>query len=432
MGFTPEIIAVLVFLITYALIIHERIHRSVCALAGASVLVLFGILSWDQVITSIDFGTIFLLIGMMVIVNISRRSGIFEYIAVLTAKFSGGHPLNVFILFTLVTAILSAFLDNVTTVLLMTPMILTIVHLMKVNPVPYVFGVIFASNIGGTATLIGDPPNIMIGSAAGLTFNEFIRYMAPIAVVDLIISIVFLVVLFRKDMRVSSEIRDSMINAIEKMDEHAVIKDPVLFRRSAVVICLVTFAFFIHNSLNLEPAEVALIGASVLLFWSRESPDTIFEKIEWPALFFFCGLFVLVGALVETGVISSAARWIVGMVSDTGGAMIVIIWFSAISSGIVDNIPLTAAMIPLIQNIGGNSSIQVYPLWWALSLGACLGGNMTAIGASANVVVLGILEREDRSIGFIEFFKVGIWIMLLTVFAGMIILFLMFPEHAPW
>lgn len=432
MVFTPEIIAVLVFLITYALIIDERIHRSVCALAGASVLVLFGILSWDKALSSIDFGTIFLLIGMMVIVNVTRRSGLFEYIAIRTAKISGGDPLLVFILFTLVTAIISAFLDNVTTVLLMTPMILTIVRLMKVNPVPYVLGEIFASNIGGTATLIGDPPNIMIGSATGLSFNEFIRYMTPIALVDLIIVLIFLALLYRKDMRCSPENRYCMVSVINQLDEQSAIVDSVLFRRSIVIICLVTVFFFVHNLVGLEPAEVALIGASALLFWTREPPELIFEKIEWSALFFFGGLFVLVGGLVETGVISAAARWMVSLVSDTGGAMVAIIWFSAFSSGVVDNIPLTAAMIPLIQNMGTGSSIQVYPLWWALSLGACLGGNMTAIGASANVVVLGLLERDGLSIGFVEFLKVGFWIMILTVFVGMIILFLMFPQFLPW
>lgn len=431
MVLTPEIIAVLIFLVTYVLIIDERIHRSVCALAGASVLIIAGILNWDQVLSSIDFGTIFLLMGMMVIVNVTRRSGLFEYVAIRTAKAAGGDPLRVLILFSLVTGLISALLDNVTTVLLLTPMILTITRLMQVNPVPFLLGEVFASNTGGMATLIGDPPNIMIGSTADLSFNEFLQHMGPIAAIDMVVVIVFLALLYRDDMRCAPAIRQSMVRAIGQLDERNAILDPVLFRKSSVVICLVTLAFFIHGSIGIEPAEVALIGASFLLIWTRVPPELIFEKIEWTALFFFGGLFILVGGLVETGVISAVAHWIVSMITDTGGAMIAIIWFSAIASGIVDNIPLTAAMIPLIQEMGQNPSIHTYPLWWALSLGACLGGNMTAIGSSANVVVLGILEREGQGISFVEFFKVGIWVMMLTVFIGMIILFLMFPAYLP-
>ncbi len=419
-----EFIAIAVFLFTYALIIDERIHRTVAALVGASIIVALQIVPWDKIPEYLDLGTIFLLMGMMIIVNTARLSGLFEYIAIITAKFAKGSPIKVLILFSLLTAVVSAFLDNVTTVLLITPMLIYLAELMELNPVPFLLSEIFASNIGGTATLIGDPPNIMIGSAAHLSFNEFLITMGPIVVVDMIIVILMLYAFYGRGLKVSPERKEQINATLKSLDEKAAIKDLSLFRKSVIVILLVIGLFFIHSSIGLEPAVVALIGASLILLWTRQSPEAILEKIEWPALFFFGGLFIVVGALVETGVIASLATFVVSNVSSTGEAMLIIAWFAAFTSAIVDNIPLTATLIPLISGMGG--AMDTYPLWWALSLGACLGGNGSAIGASANVVVLGIAERNRIKISFIEFLKVGMVILVVTVAVGTMILWVKF------
>jgi len=420
----PELIAVAVFLLTYALIIDERIHRAVVAMLGASIVVLLHIVPWDMIPEYIDLGTIFLLMGMMIIVNTARGSGLFEYIAIKTAKLAKGSPMRVLLLFSLVTGLTSAFLDNVTTVLLITPMLLYVASVMKTSPMPFLIAEIFASNIGGAATLIGDPPNIMIGSAAGLTFNEFIINMAPMMAVNLAVVMGMLALIYRKDLHVSPDERESIERTFADLKDREAIRDWPLFKKSVIVIALVIGMFFIHDQLGLEPALVALIGASILLFWSRQSPEEIFEKIEWPALFFFGGLFVVVGALVQTGVIASVAEFVVENVHSEGEAILIIAWFAAIASAIVDNIPLTATLIPLIQGMSG--SMDIYPLWWALSLGACLGGNGTVIGASANVVVLGIAARNGFTISFVEFLKVGMLVLFVTVAIGTAFLWLSF------
>ncbi|MDD3858174.1 MAG: ArsB/NhaD family transporter [Methanoculleus sp.] len=421
---TPELIAVVVFIITYALIIDERIHRAVVAMLGASIIVFLHIVPWEMIPEYIDLGTIFLLMGMMIIVNTARGSGLFEYIAIKTAKLAKGSPMRVLLLFSLVTGLTSAFLDNVTTVLLITPMLLYVASVMKVNPIPFLIAEIFASNIGGAATLIGDPPNIMIGSAAGLTFNEFIINMAPMMAINLVVVLGMLALIYRKELHVSPDEREGIERTFAELKEREAIRDWPLFKKSVIVIVLVIGMFFIHDQLGLEPALVALIGASILLFWSRQSPEEIFEKIEWPALFFFGGLFVVVGALVETGVIASVAGFVVENVHSEGEAILIIAWFSAFASAIVDNIPLTATLIPLIQGMSG--SMDIYPLWWALSLGACLGGNGTVIGASANVVVLGIAARNGFTISFVEFLKIGMLVLLVTVAIGTAFLWLNF------
>jgi Na+/H+ antiporter NhaD/arsenite permease-like protein len=433
------LIAIVVFLLTYILIVDERIHRAVAAMAGAAVVVFLGIVPWDALLEYVDFGTIFLLLGMMIIVNTARNSGLFEYIAIRTAKLAKGSPILILVLFMLVTAIVSAFLDNVTTVLLLTPMLLYVANLMKINPIPFLVAEIFASNIGGAATLIGDPPNIMIASSAGLSFNEFLFNLGPIAIVDMVILVGLMYLLYGRTMKVTKEERSALVKTLNGLDERAAIQDMALFRKSVIVILFVIFLFFIHNDLGailhtvlpfvdpsmaLEPAEVALIGAALILFWSREAPEMIFEKVEWPALFFFGGLFVIVGALVQTGVIADIAAFMISNVHTTGEAMILVTWFAAFASAIVDNIPLTAAMIPLIHDLG--ATMDIYPLWWALSLGACLGGNGSAIAASANVVVLGIAEREGIAISFIDFLKLGMLVLVITVAVGLGILWMMY------
>ncbi|MHC1630423.1 MAG: ArsB/NhaD family transporter [Methanoculleaceae archaeon] len=434
-----ELIAILVFIITYILIVDERVHRAVAAMAGAAMVVLLGIVPWDVLLKHLDFKTIFLLLGMMIIINTARNSGLFEYIAIITAKAARGDPIRVLLLFSFVTAITSAFLDNVTTVLLLTPMLLYIARIMEINPLPFLLAEIFSSNIGGMATLIGDPPNIMIASSAGLSFNEFLVTMGPIALVDMLIVLLIFYLIYGRDLRVNEEERGALIRSLDSLDERAAIQDIHLFRRSVATILIVIALFFLHSSVGailhpiipiipadlvLEPAEVALIGASLILLWTREPPELIFERVEWGTLFFFGGLFVVVGALVETGVISDISGFLVTRINSTSDAMFLIAWFSAFSSAIVDNIPLTAALIPLIHDMSG--TIDPYPLWWALSLGACLGGNGSAIGASANVVVIGIAERENIRITFFDFLKMGMLIMVVTVSVGLGLLYLMF------
>ena len=415
-----EAIALAVFLGVYAFIITERIHRTVAAMVGASLILIVGIIPWEKVPEYLDLETLLLLAGMMVIVNVSRESGLFEYIAIKTAKLSNGNPMKVLLLFSVVTAVVSAFLDNVTTVLLLTPMLLYITKRMDVNPIPFLLAEIFASNIGGTATLIGDPPNIMIGSAAGLSFNEFLENMGPIAVANIFLTIAVVYLAYKNSIKVTPSKRKEIERVILSMDEEDAIRDWELFRKSVIVILAIVAGFFLHDTIGVKPAVIALSGASVMLLWSGVSPERALEKVEWATLFFFGGLFLIVGALVETGVIDAAAGKIMELIHSEAQAIFVISWFSAVSSAIVDNIPLTATMIPLIKAMG--SSVNTYPLWWALSLGACLGGNGTAIGASANVVVLGIAHREGIKITFGEFLKVGALIMVSTVALGSLIL----------
>ncbi len=410
-----ELTALAIFIGVYAFIMSEKIHRTVAAMFGASIILLLKVVPWEKVPEYLDLDTILLLAGMMVVVNIARESGLFEYIAIKTAKLSKGSPMRVLLLFSVVTAFISAFLDNVTTVLLLTPMLLYITKKMDIDPVPFLLSEIFASNIGGTATLIGDPPNIMIGSAAGLSFNEFLLNMGPIALVDLFATVAIIYLAYRAEMKVHEDV-ESMAMTIMSLDERDAIKDPVLFKKSIAVLIGVVMGFFFHDKLGVEPAVIALTGASVLLLWGGTSPEHALEKVEWATLFFFGGLFIIVGSLVETGVISQVSRWMVNHIHGEGEAILIISWFSAISSSVVDNIPFTATMIPLIKAMAGY--LNTYPLWWALSLGACLGGNGTAIGASANVVVIGIAYREGIRITFSDFLKVGMTIMIVTVAIG--------------
>ncbi|MCD6559126.1 MAG: ArsB/NhaD family transporter [Palaeococcus sp.] len=413
---TMEAVALAVFLFTYGLIMSERIHRTVAAMFGAAVVMMLKVVPWEKLPEYLDLDTIFLLAGMMIIVNTARNSGLFEYLAIKTAKLAKGSPIRVLLLFSVVTALVSSFLDNVTTVLLLTPMLLYISRLMEINPMPFLLSEIFASNIGGAATLIGDPPNIMIGSAAKLSFMDFILNMSPIAFIDLLVSIVLIYFIYRGALKVDERDREKINRTLERLDEKAAIKDLALFRKSIATIGLVVVLFFLHDRLGVEPAVVALFGASFILLWSREKPEEVLEKVEWATLFFFGGLFIIVGGLVETGFIGQLANWITSHIVGEGEALIAIAWFSAFASAIIDNIPFTATMIPLIKAMGG--SLNVYPLWWALSLGACLGGNGTAIGASANVVVIGIAEREGVKITFGDFLKVGMFIMMATVAIG--------------
>ena len=407
------IVATSVFLLTYAIIVSEKIHRTIAAFLGAALVVITGIVSPEKAVHSIDFNTIGLLVGMMIIVGITRQTGVFEYMAIKAAKSSKGEPLRIIAALSLVTAVLSAFLDNVTTVLLIVPVTFAIANQLKLSPLPFLIAEIISSNIGGTATLIGDPPNIMIGSATGLGFMDFVFNLAPVIVLVYVLTIFFIQMIYRKQLVAKPEQQE----IIMKLNEKDEIKDSALLRKCLAVLTLTVLGFILHQYVHLESSVIALSGASLLLLVTREDPEHSLHAVEWAVIFFFIGLFVVVGALEEVGVIEAVAKWSLAM---TGGNMVptamLILWLSAIASAFVDNIPFVATMIPLIQDMGRLGGIaDLNFLWWALSLGACLGGNGTAIGASANVVVIGMAEKRGQHISFIGYMKIAFPLMLMSI-----------------
>ena len=420
-GNSQIIFATAVFLISYAIIISEKIHRTVVALLGGMLVIIGGVLNQEQAIEAIDFNTIGLLVGMMVIVGIARHSGLFEYLAVRAAKQSKGDPIKIMISLAIITAILSALLDNVTTVLLIVPITFSIAKALEINPMPILFAEIMASNIGGTATLIGDPPNIMIGSATGLGFMDFVINAGPIILVILPVTIILLKLIYGKQLVTREELKENIM----RMDPYSEIKNMVLLKKSLFVIALVIFGFFIHQYVHLESATIALTGAALLLLITRDDPEHALIAVEWPVIFFFAGLFILVGALEHVGVI----EWIaLEGLKLTGGALLptgmLILWLSAIASAFVDNIPFVATMIPLIEDMGRLGGItNLDPLWWSLSLGACLGGNGTIIGASANVVVIGMAEKQGYHFTFVGFMKVAFPLMIVSILISSVYLY---------
>lgn len=406
-------VAVTVFLVTYGLIISEKLHRTVVALLGAVLVLSLGIIDQKTALKAIDFNTIGLLIGMMIIVGITRRTGVFEFLAVKAAKLSKGNPWRIMLSLAAITAVTSALLDNVTTVLLIVPVTFSITTELELNPVPFLITQILASNIGGTATLIGDPPNIMIGSATGLGYMDFLLNLIVPVLITFAVTMWILKLVYRKDMVVS----ESQKAKILAFDELQSIKDYGLLKKSLGVLMLTIVGFVLHQFLHLESATVALGGATLLLLITGEEPEDILLAVEWPTLFFFAGLFVLVGALEHVGVIEWVAK---ESLAATQGAMLqtsmLILWLSAIASAFVDNIPFVATMIPLIQKMGEIGGMpDLKPIWWALSLGACLGGNGTLIGASANVIVAGLAEKQGVAISFKGFMKLAFPLMILSI-----------------
>lgn len=414
-------LSVIIFLAVYAMIIVEKVHRTIIALVGATVVIALGLISQKDAINAIDFNTIGLLVGMMIIVGIARRSGVFGYLAVKSARLAKGKPINILIALGLITAVLSAFLDNVTTVLLIVPVTFVLTDRLEISPIPFLFTEIITSNIGGTATLIGDPPNIMIGSAAHLGFMDFIANLALPALIILIVTIAVLVLIYRKDLFANEE----KIQSIMELDEREYIKDWALLKKSLIILALTVTGFFLHQTLNLESATIAMLGAAFLMLVSLEEPEDVLLLVEWPTIFFFVGLFVIVGSLEANGVIEALAQKALA-VSD-GNLMLtgaLILWMSAIASAFVDNIPFVATMIPLLQSMGQASTMPMDPLWWSLALGACLGGNGTLIGASANITVAGIAERHGTTIKFVDFLKIGFPLMLMSVAMASVYLYL--------
>lgn len=410
------IFAIGIFLITYALIISEKVHRTIVAMAGGIIMVSLGVVSQETAIRHIDFNTLGLLAGMMIIVAITSETGLFKYVAIAAAKKAKGDPAKILISLGIITAVFSAFLDNVTTVLLMVPVTFSITQQLKVNPEPYLLTQIITSNIGGTATLIGDPPNIMIGSAVKeLSFMAFINNLAFISMATLVVTMFILYFVFRKHLKTTEELKAGILS----LDERKEIKDAALLKKCLLVLGLTMAGFFLHQFIHLESATVALGGAFLLLFLTSQSDhdlENAFGHVEWPTIFFFVGLFVVVSGLVETGVIASLAK---SAITLTGGDVeitsILILWLSAFASAFVDNIPFVATMIPLIQDMGEMGIVNLEPLWWSLALGACFGGNGSLIGASANLIVAGLAAQEGHPISFLRFLVIGFPIMVISV-----------------
>jgi Na+/H+ antiporter NhaD/arsenite permease-like protein len=411
-----EVLAVTLFALVLAFIAFELSHRTVLALLGAAVLISLGVVGQDEAASEfIDWNTIGLLAGMMVIVAILERTGIFEYLAIKSAQWGRAKPGRILILLALVTAFLSAFLDNVTTVILMVPVTFLIADALETSPIPFLLAQVMASNIGGASTLIGDPPNILIGSAADLSFADFVMNLGPAVLISLPVVLGVLYLMFRRELRQS----DGAQEVIAGMDAAGSIRDGVLLRKSLTVLALVVLAFFLHGALHLEAATIALFGAAGLMLYSGVNVEEVLREVEWSTLIFFVGLFVLVGGLEVTGFVGSIAEALTG-VGDGASATtaVVVIWGSGLASGVVDNIPFTATMIPVILDLAeaqGLSEAEVRPLWWSLALGADFGGNLTLIGASANVVVAGMSERAGQRISFVKFMLYGIPVTLLSL-----------------
>ena len=420
-----QIVSIAVFVIVMVAIMTEKLHRSLAAIVGAMLVLALHVLPFDAAMEHIDFNTLGVLLGMMLFVSVVKLSGVFEFLAIKCARLAKGDPWKIMLLFVLLTAVLSAFLDNVTTVLLIGPMTLTVCKLLDVNPIPFFMTEILASNIGGTATLIGDPPNIMIGSAAGFTFFDFILYDAPAVVVILAAVLVVFYFLYGRKMHVNEEHRARIM----ELDEHAMIKNKRLLKQSYVMIGLVVVGFMAHGALGLESSVIALGAAGIIMLISGESIEEALANVEWTTLAFFAGLFVIVGAMAETGVIEMLAH---ALIDATGGnvfvTMLVLLVGSAVISSFLDNIPFVATMIPILLAME-STGMDVTPLWWAVSLGACLGGNGTLIGASANVVLSDISKKNGHEITFVQFLKTGFPIMLLTVVIAGLFLVVSFPPE---
>ena len=418
---TQQIIAICIFAVVMILIISEKIDRTVVALSGAALMFLFKIVTFEEGISHIDFNTLFVLIGMMIVVAIVKKSGLFEYVAILTAKISKGDPSKIMVYFMIITAVLSAILDNVTTVLLIGPMTLVISDILSINPIPFLMTQIIASNVGGTSTLIGDPPNIMIGSAAGLSFGDFVVNLGPVIVIILILLIFIFKFIYRKELVKSPESEQS----IAKLDEKKAIQDKTLLIKSLAENSD-DIGFMTHSKLGIESSVVAITGACILLLIGKQDPHEIIYSVEWPTIAFFAGLFIVVGGLSNTGVISMLAKL---LVEETHGnvilTMFLLLWISAIVSSFLDNIPFVATLIPLILTMQ-TQGMDVMPLWWATSLGACLGGNGTLIGASANVVLASVGQKHGYPITFKDYLKVGFPIMIFTVIISTIYLTIKF------
>lgn len=431
-GWDPLWVSSILFILTYAVIVSERVNRAIVSLLGAGLMIMLGVLNQDTAISGIDFNTLGLLIGMMVIVAITRRSGVFQFIAVWSAKQVNASPWGILLMLSIVTAVFSALLDNVTTVLLIAPVTLLICQELDLSPYPFLFAEIFASNIGGTATLIGDPPNIMIGSAVRLTFNDFVANLAPVVPLIMLVTLGVIYIIWGRKLRATADARERIM----QFREREAITDTRLLKQSLLVLALVLTGFVMAHPLKLEPATIAMFGAALLLLLSNvsnnaeeqtENVHKTFGKVEWVTIFFFVGLFIAVKGIEEAGALKLLADRAISL---TGGDMLLtsmtVLWVSAIVSAIVDNIPFVATMIPLIKSMaptfGGAENLM--PLWWSLALGACLGGNGSLVGASANLIVAGFAERSGHRIRFLPFMAIAFPLMLLSIVIASVYVYL--------
>ena len=409
-----------IFLVAYALIASERFDRTLVALLGGLLVVALGVIDQHQAFEAIDFNVIFLLAGMMIIASGLRQTGFFEYVAGRAIHVSKGEPFRLLILLALLTAVLAAVLDNVTTVVLLAPVTLSLARTLRVSPMPYLLSQIFASNIGGTATLIGDPPNILIGSAAGLDFGDFLVNLAPVVIVIMVGFVALMAIAFRGRMEDDA----TRLDRLAELDPSAAIKDRPKMIRALVVLGLTLVGFLFHSAIGLEAATIALLGATVLMIVAPLDPHDALRDIEWNTLFFFIGLFMLIEAVVDVGIVGGIASALADAVAgDLTVATMAILWFSAIASAIVDNIPYTATAIPIVQGLL-DSGLSGDVLWWSLALGACLGGNLTIVGASANIVVANLAQRDGHPISFWVFFRYGVAVVLMSLVVSTLYLWL--------
>ena len=422
-GLSPVLYAVSLFVLTYLLIITERLNRAIIAMMAAALMIIGGVLTQEAAVQGVDFNTIGLLTGMMIIVGITRDSGVFQYLAIRSVKVVKGDPWGILVMLMFVTAVLSAMLDNVTTVLLIAPVTLLITDTLKLSAYPYLFAEIFASNIGGTATLIGDPPNIMIGSATNLSYNDFLFNLAPISIFILLVTIIPIYFIWGRHLKADPE----LIEKVMQYREIDAIKDWVLLKKSLFVITLVMFGFIVGHDYGYQPATVAMFGAAILLVLNclphnqekqTELVARALGEVEWITIFFFIGLFILVYGLESTGVLESLALQVIELTDgDKTITALSILFVSAVASAIVDNIPFVATMIPLIKNMAASfgGAEGLVPIWWSLALGACLGGNGSLVGASANLIVAGFAERSGQPIRFLPFMLMAFPLMLGSV-----------------
>jgi Na+/H+ antiporter NhaD/arsenite permease-like protein len=415
------LIALIIFITTLVFVSLEKINRTVIALCGALLFILLKILTQQEAFLSIDFNTIGLLTGMMIMVSIIKRTGLFQYLAIKISKLAHGNIFYLLFFLSTITGVLSSILDNVTTIILIVPITLAICENLEISPVPLVLSEIFASNIGGAATLIGDPPNIIIGSAAHLSFMDFIINLAPFALILLILLPFFVRLFYKKEM--SQNVKEAW-EKVEKFDEKKAIEDPILLKKSLMVFLLTISVFIFHHNLGLEAATVALAGATLLLLVSNIDPAETFLEVEWSTLFFFIGLFVVIAGVEKVGIIQWLSNRIITL---TKGNLtlttLTVLWVSGITCSFINNISYTISMVPVIHNIGAATSFGLNPVWWALSLGACLGGNGTFIAAAANLVGVNILKRQGRIITFKDFFRIGLPIMLISIILSSVYLY---------
>lgn len=403
-----------VFVVIYVLIATEWWHKTIAALLGGLLMILLGIISQEEAFAAVDWNVIFLLAGMMIIAHITAETGVVQWLAIRAVKLADGYPIRLLLILSIITAVASAFLDNVTTVVLIVPVTISIAETLGIKPRPFLISEILACNIGGAATLIGDPPNILIGSAAGLGFNAFLGHMTPPILLIFGLYLAAAPLIFRGDLQGGVPHRETAL----LMDERTAITNPTLLRKALIVLGITIGGFLLHRAVHLEPATIALTGAMVLLLWSGFSPRQALSEIEWTTLFFFIGLFIMVEGIVKLGLIDLSARWALTLTGgDVATASFLILWLSIISSGIVDNIPYTATMIPIVRELGAETP-GGQPLWWALALGADLGGNATLIGASANIIVANLAAKRKQALTFRQFFVYGIPVTLGSAFVA--------------